>query len=230
MVNVMHRLEVELARAPGLEGRDAVAAWAARCPALLASGVALPAEIPGWVSERGAGSDLFRVLVESAQGGDGWALSTLLVCLGRGLCGLAGQIGVPVDEVVSEATLVVLDFPFARRRTVPGQLLLDTRKRFSRVGERERLRETPSGDTRVLDDREAPGDLGVDSSAADRLSGLVVRAWRRGVLAEDLARLVLETRVWGVSVNDAAARRGITAKAVYDRRQRAEARLAEVSL
>lgn len=35
-------------------------------------------------------------------------------------------------EVVSEATSVVLEFPFARRTTIPGQLLLDTRKRFSR--------------------------------------------------------------------------------------------------
>jgi len=228
MVNVMHRLEAEVARAPGVEGRDAVAAWAARCPALLASGIAEPAEVPGWVSKRGASSDLFRVLVEFAQSGDPWALSTLLVCLRRGLFALASRIGVPVDEVVSEATFVVLEFPFARRRTVPGQLLLDTRKRFSREGERER-RETPTGDTRVLGDRAAPGHLGVDSSAVDELSALVCRAWRLGVLDQDLARLVLETRVWGVSVDEAAERRGISRKAVYCRRERAEARLGEVS-
>jgi hypothetical protein len=227
MVNVMHRLEAEVARAPGLEGRDAVAAWAARCPALLASGIAEPAEVPDWVSRRGASSDLFRVLVEFAQAGDSLALSTLLVCLRRGLFALASRIGVPVDEVVSEATFVVLEFPFARRRTVPGQLLLDTRKRFKR--ERERLKETPVGDTRVLGDREAPGFLGVDSSVPDRVSALVCRAWRLGVFDEDLARLVLETRVWGVSVDEAAERRGISRKAVYCRRERAEARLSEVS-
>lgn len=225
----MHRLEAELARAPGPEGRAAVAAWAARCPALLASGVVEPGEVPAWVSKRGASSDLFRVLVEFAQAGDPWALSTLLVCMGRGLCALAGRIGVPVDEVVSEATSVVLEFPHSRRATVPGQLLLDTRKRFSREGERERLRETPMGDTRVLGDRAAPGDLGADRSAADELSALVCRAWREGALEQDEARLVLETRVWGVSVAEAAARRGISAKAVYCRRERAEARLREVS-
>jgi hypothetical protein len=228
MVNVLHRLEAELVRAPGLEGRAAVAAWAARCPALLASGIADPAEVPGWVSKRGAASDLFRVLVEFAQSGDRWALSTLLVCLGRGLCALASRIRVPVDEVVSEATSVVLEFPFARRRSVPGQLLLDTRKRFSRESERERLRETPLGDTRVLGDRIAPGDLGVDPSAVEQLSALVCRAWRLGLLDQDLARLVLETRVWGVSVNEAAVRRGITRKAVYCRRDRAEVRLGGV--
>jgi hypothetical protein len=172
--------------------------------------------------------DAFRVLVEFAQGGDPWALSTVLVCLRPGLCALAARIGIPVDEVVSEATFVVLDFPFARRRTVPGQLLLDTRKRFSREGERQRLRETPSGDTRVLADRVAPGDLGVDASPVERLSDLVYRAWRQGLLSDDLARLVVETRVWGVSPAEAARRRGITRKAVYQRRVRAEARLGEV--
>lgn len=227
MVNVMHRLEAEVARAPGLEGRDAVAAWAARCPALLASGIAEPAEVPEWVSKRGASSDLFRVLVEFAQAGDPWALPTLLVCLRRGLFALASRIGVTVDDVVSEATFVVLEFPFARRRTVPGQLLLDTRKRFKR--ERERLKETPVGDAHVLGDREAPGHLGMDSSAVEELSALVCRAWRTGVLDQDQARLVLETRVWSVSVNEAAERRGISRKAVYCRRERAEARLREVS-
>jgi hypothetical protein len=121
-----------------------------------------------------------------------------------------------------------LEFPFARRRSVPGQLLLDTRKRFSRESERERLRETPLGDTRVLGDRIAPGDLGVDPSAVEQLSALVCRAWRLGLLDQDLARLVLETRVWGVSVNEAAVRRGITRKAVYCRRDRAEVRLGGV--
>jgi hypothetical protein len=230
MVNVLHRLEGELARPAGREGRVAVRSWAARCPELLAAGVVEPGEIPGWLSERGASSDLFRVLVEFAQAGDPVALSTLLVSLAPGLCALAGRVRVPVDEVVSEAASVVLDFPFARRRTVPGQLLLDTRKRFSREGERQRLRETPVGDTRVLGDREAPDGRGVDASAADQLSALVVRAWRLGVLDLDQARLVLETRVWGVSVVEAAARRGISRSAVYCRRDRAEARLGEVAL
>jgi hypothetical protein len=231
MVNVLHRLEAELARAPGYQGRRALAAWAACCPALLAAGISEPAAVPGWVSKRGAAADdVFRVLVDFAQRGDRWALSTVLVCLRPGLCALARRIGVPVDEVVSEATFVVLDFPFARRGTVPGQLLLDARKRFSRERERQRLRETPLGDTRVLGDRIAPGDLGADSTAVEQLSVLVRQAWQQGLVDRDLARLVLETRVWGVSPEEAAARRGITRNAVYSRRWRAEGRLGAVSL
>jgi hypothetical protein len=228
MVNVLHRLEAELSR-PGRDGRRAVTAWAKRCPPLLAAGIREPAAVPGWVSERGsAASDaLFRVLVEAAQAGDRWALTTLLVCLRPGLYALAGRIRRPIDEVVSEATVVVFEFPTARRRSVPGQLLLDTRFRF--FYERQRRRETPLGDTRVLDDREAPGVLGVAAPAVEELSALVVRAWRQGLVAEDHARLVLETRLWGVSVGEAAARRGISPKAVYCRRLRTEARLRGVA-
>jgi hypothetical protein len=75
---------------------------------------------------------------------------------------------VPIDEVVPEATFVVFEFPFARRRTVAGQLKLDTRKRLSRA--RERLRDVPVGDTRQRFEAPAPDELGVELPVVERLS------------------------------------------------------------
>lgn len=227
-VNALSRVEDELHRLRGARGAEVVAGWSKDCPALADAAVTAPAEVPAWVwrLERSEADRVLRVLVELAQAGDEAAVLTVLACLRPGLCALAGRIGVPVDEVVSEATFVVFEFPFARRRTVAGQLLLDTRKRLSRA--RERVRDVPVGDTRSGFEAPVSGDLGVVLPAVERLSQLVYLAWREGHLTKDAARLVIETRVWGVSVERAAVRLGISRRAAFDRRARAEARLGEV--
>jgi hypothetical protein len=227
-VNALSRLEDELRRLRGARGREVVARWAKACPALAELAVEVPGEVPAWVwgMEGVAADRVLRGLVGLAQAGDEVAVLAVLACLRPGLCGLAGRVGVPVDEVVSEATFVVFEFPYRRRRTVAGQLLLDTRKRFSRA--RERVRDVPVGDTRLGFETPAPGELGVEVPAVERLSQLVHAAWQEGHLSKDAARLIIETRVWGVAVEEAAARRGITRKAAFERRARAEARLGEV--
>jgi len=225
-VNALSRLEDELARLRGARGRAVIVRWAHLCPSL--AQVATPVNVPGWVwgLERSAADEVLRCLVELAQGGDEVAVSVVLACLRPGLCAMAGRTGVPMDDLVSEATLVVFEFPFQRRRTVAGQLLLDTRKRFSRA--RARVREIPAGDTRQGSDGDAAEELGAERPAIEQLGLLVHQAWKQGHLTRDAARLVMETRVWGIPVAEAAARRGISRKAVFERRARAEARLREV--
>ncbi len=227
-VNALSRLEAELRRLRGASGREVVARWAKACPVLAELRVAVPGEVPPyvWGMERPAADRVLRCLVGLAQAGDEVAVAAVLACLRPGLCAVAGRIGVPVDEVVSEATFVVFEFPYRRRSTVAGQLLLDTRKRFSRA--RERVRDVPVGDTRQRFETPAPGVLGVEVPTIERLSQLAHLAWQEGHLTKDAARLIIETRVWGVPVEEAAARRGISRKAAFERRSRAEARLGEV--
>lgn len=227
-VNALSRLEDELRRLRGRRGREVVARWVKSCPALADAPIAVPGEVPAWVwgTDRATADRVLRCLVELAQSGDEVAVTAVLACLRPGLCALASRIGAPLDEVVSEATFAVYEFPWRRRRTVPGQLLLDTRKRFSRA--RERLRDVPAGDTRFRFEVPARGELGVELGTPELLSAVVRLASREGHLTRDAARLILETRVWGVSVEEAAARLGTTRRAVLERRIRAEARLGEV--
>lgn len=226
-VNALSRLEDELGRVRGGRAVEVMAGWSKHCPALAGAELSAPSEVPAWMwrTDHSKADRVVRCLVGLAQSGDEVAVLTVLACLRPGLCALAGRIGVPMDEVVSEATFVVFEFPYRRRRTVAGQLLLDTRKRFSRA--RERVHEVPVGDTRQRFDGPAPGDLGVEVPAVEELSQLVVLAWQEGHLTREAARLIVETRAWGVSGEQAAARLGISRKAAFERRARAEARLGE---
>jgi hypothetical protein len=203
-----------------------MAAWAGGCSLLAGAGLSAPSEVPGWVWGLGLedADRVLRALVGLAQSGDDLAVLTALACMRPGVCALAGATGVPIDDVVSELTAVVLEFPLARRRSVAGQLLLDVRKRLVK---REATREAPEGDTRLrLEDLEAPGELGAGARVAEQLSELVLDAWRGGHLSGDAARLVLLTRVWGEPVSVAAARLGVNPTTARVRRARAEARIA----
>jgi DNA-directed RNA polymerase specialized sigma24 family protein len=168
---------------------------------------------------------VLRRLVSLAQAGDQTAALTVIACLRPGLCSLAGGLKVGMDEIVSEAALVLLRFSRTRRQRIAAGLLLDIRHRFWEAHKKAE-REVPMGDGRPLDTaRGSAGEMEPEGSAAGRLAGIVLVAWRAGYLTRDAAQLLIETRVYGVSVAEVAARLGISTKATYERRRRAEARL-----
>jgi DNA-directed RNA polymerase specialized sigma24 family protein len=189
--------------------------------------VAVPADVPAWVwtlSPHEADAVLRR-LVSLAQAGDQTAALTVIGCLRPGLCSLAGGLKVGMDEIVSEAALVLLRFSRTRRQRIAAGLLLDIRHRFWEAHKKAE-REVPMGDGRPSDmARGSAGEMEPEGSAAGRLAGIVLVAWRAGYLSRDAAQLLIETRVYGVSVAEVAARLGISTKATYERRRRAEARL-----
>lgn len=220
-------LEASLAWYQGRRARGILDRWGRACPLLARAGLASPRDIPSWVwSLRPCdASRVLRMLVEQAQDGDAVAVAVVLACLRPGICALAARTCLSVDEVLSEVAVEVLRFPVVRRASVAGQVLLDARNRIGR--RRAKERDVLVGDTRVaLEEVEAPGELGVELSAAEWLVEFVATAWRAGDLAADRARLILETRVAGESVASAAARRSVSRTAAYQRRHRAEAQLA----
>lgn len=222
-------LEASLGWYPGRLGQRVLERWERACPLLGSGGLRSPRDLPKWVWSLGRddADRVLRMLVAQAQAGDAAAVAAVLACLRPGLFALAVRTGLSVDEVLSEVALGLLRFPLARRASVAGQLLLDARRVIGR--RREKERDVLEGDTRVaLEDVEAPGELGVEVSAAEQLVQMVVAAWRAGDVGTDEARLILETRIAGTSVAAAAARRSVNRTAAYQRRQRAEKRLARV--
>ena len=65
----------------------------------------------------------------------------------------------------------------------------------------------------------------VEPSPIKQLSEVINDAWRRGFVQASDANMITETRLLGLSLEDAAARRSITLTAAYSRRSRAERRL-----
>lgn len=226
MPDALGRVEAELRRASRRGGRAAMARWATACPMFEGSGGS-PVEVSAWVWRLDAGhADVaLRALVDLAQAGDELATLTVVACLRPGLCSLVKSLRVGIDEVVSEASMVVLTFSPTRRRRIAAGLLLDVRHRFWEL-QKKVAREVPVGETVA---REAaygsPGELDPTGTPPERLALVVFGAWRAGVLDRASAALILETRLYGETVVAAAARRGISAKAAYERRRRAEARL-----
>lgn len=124
---------------------------------------------------------------------------------------LAGSAGVTVATAVAKYVLDVrhaIWAPACRRRHVES---------------------VPTDRTQLADPVRPRGDLGAQPrTAAERLMALVHDAWRAGHLNSDRARLLIETRVLGDQMQTAADRPGVTRKAMYVRRDRAEARLTQM--
>lgn len=218
--DVLSRVEQQLRLVRRHRGRSLIRRWADDCPRLVE--VEQPVDVPEWVwgLDRKAADDVFRGLVKIAQGGDGVALLTVLACLRPGLLSLSRRLRIPVDDLISDATHVVLRFPLARRRSVAGQLLLDIRQCY--WSENRRPEVPVDGARGLLEVVRAPGELGSGMSAAEQLLRLVVAAWRVGVIGADDARLVVEFRVLGDPMATAAARRGIRRGAAFERLYRTE--------
>jgi hypothetical protein len=225
-VDVLGQVEARIEGCGLRAGRDRLAAWADVCPSLRVGGVRRPHEVPEWLWGRCPAEQdrVLRVLVRFAQDQeDELALLVVIACLRPGLLRLARTTGLPVDDVVAEATARVLEFPVRRRNRVAAGIVLDTRHRFWSTW-RRRL------DEQLVDPDEfqsicAPGGLSREPSAGEELVDTVVEGWRSGCIRRDDARLIIETRVLGTCMKHAARDRSLGLQAGYWRRRKAEAAL-----
>jgi hypothetical protein len=215
-----------------LVGRDrgeaAVRRWRADDPDLADAPITVPVDLPGWLrTQPTATADrILGRLVARSQDGDQLAFVVVLACLAPGIRSLAARLRLGVDEVMSEIAVSLPGFPVARRRSIAGGLLLDARNRLWRAARRHDRVEPWSDDTAHPP---APGELGAPVPAAQRLVQLVCQAHRQGLVDGTEARLILDTRLGGHQVRPLADRLGLTPSAAYQRRTRAEARLAHVT-
>jgi hypothetical protein len=200
--------------------------WRSTCPELETAGLSRPAELRSWLHQMPsqAADAVLGTLVRHAQHGDDTALLTVLVCLAPGIRSLAARTSSTVDEVVSEISLGVFDYPVDRRTSIAGGLLLDTRNRLHRA-KQQTSRVQPLDD---LDDPEAQGDLGDQATSTRRAVRLVCQAHRQGVIDRTDTQLILHTRIAGHPVKPVAHHLGLTPSAAYQRRQRAETRLMDL--
>jgi len=201
--------------------------WQSRCPELAFAPISSPAEMKGWLRHQSplvAGAVL-RCLTCEAQAGDQAALLMLVCCLSPGIRALASRTRISVDEAVSELVVGILEYPVARRSSIAGGLLLDARNRIHRHHQRGR-RMSPidqhPGLAHVADDRDT-------TPPAQRIVQLVCQAHKDGVINQTDAELIIHTRVGGHQVRPIAQQLGLSPSAAYQRRNRAEARLAHAA-
>lgn len=204
--------------------------WHRSCPLLADSAITTPSELPAWLwslPNRQHQDDVLRALVSCAQQGDPGAALAVVACLKRGLYSLARRSPLPLDDLVAQATLRVLDLPLATRRNIAGGLLLDVRRyMWAECQEQAKtLPMAPSALSHLVDTTAADAD-NIDTSAGEQLLDLVADAHRQQHLSDDDARLIVETRLGGTDIHAAAQQRSINRKALYKRRDRAERALA----
>ena len=111
-------------------------------------------------------------------------------------------------------------YPLERRPSrIAANLLLDARRRALDSFTRERgLRAQPAS-------APAAPPAAAAKAADAEVELLLARAVRAGALSREEARLVLETRIYGVSLASVATARGVPYDALRIRRRRAERRL-----
>lgn len=209
--------------------------WRNASAELADAAISRPGQLRGWLRTRPTpmADGVLRGLVRLAQRGDATALLAVLVCLAPGIRTLSRRTGVSLDEAMSEVTLGVLEYPYARRSSIAGGLLLDARNRISRGARRapEPVDDPAScyvagRDGAVHQPGERLGDAAAAGpTTAERILAIICEARRRNILDEDDAQLIVDTRLSGDGVGPAAARLGISPAAAYQRRSRAERRL-----
>ena len=145
------------------------------------------------------------------------ALLPGLKALARRLASLPGTRDELWQLVLAAAWGQIVSYPLARRPArIAANLLLDTLR--AALAESERERSLHAELTEAVLAAPAP-------PASGTVDALIADAVERGVLSAPDAELVLETRVDGVELAAAAARRGISYNTAKLRRQRGERRL-----
>lgn len=203
--------------------RSTLRRWRDASVELADAAISRPGQLRGWLRHRPTplADEALRGLVRLAQQGDGSALLGVLVCLAPGIRTLARRTGVSLDEAMSEVTVGVLEYPYARRRSIAAGLLLDAR---NRIGRAARSSPVPTPDQQ-LDERGGRPTASAEPTAAERVLALLCDARRKNIVDRDEAQLIVDTRLSGEQVAPVATRLGISPAAAYQRRSRAERRL-----
>lgn len=199
------------------EARAAVQRWRTVEPAL--AGLDTVEDVLALRRDRHRANEVLRALV-SRSARDQAAARVVLHALMPGLVRLAVAFGnadpdTTAGELVAIAWERICSYPSHRSSSVAANLLFDIRKQL--VADRE-----------PIDD--LPGRAVVARSAEDEVIALLfveelADAEATGVIAEGAAELIMKTRVEGHAVVELAARRGVTAHGLVQRRRRAESRL-----
>jgi len=123
--------------------------------------------------------------------------------------------------VIAAAWGRIARYPLDRRPTnIVANIVIDTRQSASRALYPKRITEIP---TLELDQRHPAGNG--TASPTDVLIRLIDRAVRHRIVTPEQARLVLLSRVHGVSCNELAEERGVLPHSIRRRRLRIEAAL-----
>ena len=179
-------------------------------------------------SGRGPRRDEILGCVAAHAPSDPFAARTLFHVVFYGLIRITADLATAAssDEdaasaVVTEAYARIRTYPLERRPLgIAANILLDTRQGVSRSLCRRRVPELLTADI----GRHAEPTAGI--CATDELLGLVDEAVRSRKLRVDDARLIVLSRVAGVSATDLAAIQGCAPQSLRRRRLRAEATLA----
>jgi DNA-directed RNA polymerase specialized sigma24 family protein len=176
--------------------------------------------------DRAQAEELLACLAARAPS-DPLAARTLLQVVFYGLVRIAADFRSVAHSDEDAASMVVATayerictYPIERRpRSIAPNILLDTRQGVSRSLFRPRVAEDPTANVWGVAIAAPP------ASAADQLLGLVDEAVRTRKLRVDDARLIVLTRVAGVTTADLAAEHGCAPQSLRRRLQRAEATL-----
>lgn len=170
------------------------------------------------------GPEVRRVLAGLAPTDD-IAARTLLQGLLGGLCNLAQRVGRDadaVDEIVSLAWERIRTYPVHRPGSVSGNVLLDVRKRYTRLHQ----------DAAWCDDvaqghesEPSPEDRVVERAFIDDF----VAAGMRSGLSSDVVATIVRSRIHGESMADLALEQNVPIKVLWHRRWRGEARLRDLA-
>jgi len=198
------------------EARTALQRWRTVEPALV--GLNAMEDVLTLRRDRRRADGVLGALVSRAER-DPAAARVVLQALMPGLVRLAVAFGkadpdTTAGDLVAIAWERICSYPSHRVRSVAANLLFDIRKQL--VADREPMEYLPSRDVVESAEDEVIARLFLEDLASAEASG---------VIAEGAAELILTTRVEGHPVVDLAARRGVTAHGLVQRRRRAESRL-----
>ncbi len=178
-------------------------------------------------------NDRIHVALVDLAASDLLAARTLLCAVQPGLVAIAMHYrlaGDDQDEIASAVVAAAMErirtYPLHRRPArVAINVLLDTRQAVSRSLFRCRVEEVevPEWSDTVVEP--VP-----ERDAAAQVRDVLDDARRSGRVAEDDLRLIVLTRLGGVTFEEIAARRGVPAARLRQRRLRAEAALREASV
>jgi hypothetical protein len=143
-------------------------------------------------------------------------------------CGWAEQQDELCSMVVATGCEKIRRYPLERRpNRIASNIVNDTRRALHDRFVDIRVVEVPTAD---VDLDRFPHDARQTKTAADRVGEIVTQAVKRGVVSNADARLIVETRIFDVSIDRFAEDEGINAQSLRRRRLRAENRIAETTL